>query len=256
MGADLMSTVTVATLNLFANMGRWEERFPLIIDQFAELQPDVIALQEVNLATDQGMVIARAVNERLGDAAAYTIFHLNRPGKSAASQAQAVMARLPVEAHEGLDYLLYDCVAQRLRLRLEGGEALDFYATHLYYPPPAVDIRLQQAKRLVEWSDTWTGAAATVLAGDFNAYEGEPTVAFMKSRFTSAHEAANGREPEKTWPTPVNTWDESPPGTLDYVFVSGAGVLEAGLAFDRPSPDDPTLYPSDHLGLMAKLEIA
>jgi hypothetical protein len=24
---------------------------------------------------------------------------------------------------------------------------------------------------------------------------------------------------------------------------------------DRPSPDDPTLYPSDHLGLVATLEI-
>ncbi|HEU4760011.1 MAG TPA: hypothetical protein VFT91_08535, partial [Dehalococcoidia bacterium] len=61
-----MSTVTVATLNLFHNMGRWEERLPLLLDQFAALAPDVIGLQEVNLTTDQGMLVCRLVNERLG----------------------------------------------------------------------------------------------------------------------------------------------------------------------------------------------
>lgn len=249
-----MTDVTVATLNLFNNMGRWDERFPLLVEQFAELRPDVIGLQEVNLTTDQGMVISRSVNERLGDDRPYTIYHAGRPGKSAASQAQAVMSRLPVLAHETLDYLSFECVAQRLRLDV-GGALLDFYATHLYYPPDAVSARLEQAKRLVEWTETWSGAAAKVIVGDFNAYAGEPTVDFMKSRFASAHEAAHGREPAKTWPTPVNDWDKSPAGTLDYVFVDGATVLEAALAFDRPSPDDPDLYPSDHLGVIAKLEV-
>jgi len=249
-----MSTVTVATLNLFANMGRWEERFPLIIEQFARLQPDAIGLQEVNLATDQGMVIARAVNDRLGGEQRYTVYHAARPGKNASSQAQAVMTRLPVTRHEVLDYLAHDGVAQRLRLDA-GGATLDFYATHLYHPPEAPQERLAQARRLLEWADTWSGAGAVAIVGDFNAYAGEPAVELMKSRFTSAHEAAQGREPEKTWPTPINTWDDSPPGTLDYVFVSGAKVVDAALAFDRPAPDDPTLYPSDHLGVMAKLEI-
>ena len=77
----------------------------------------------------------------------------------------------------------------------------------------------------------------------------------MKERFASAHEAAHGSEPEKTWPTPVNTIDPSPPGCLDYVFVSGAQVIEAGLAFDTPHPLDADLFPSDHLGVTAKLDI-
>lgn len=178
-----------------------------------------------------------------------------RPGRSAHAQAQAVMTRLPVEAHEGLDYLLHEGVAQRLRLRLDDRATLDFYNTHLHYPPPSTADRLRQAERLLAWADRWQGAAATVIAGDFNAYEGEPTVALMKSRFVSAHEAAQGREPEKTWPTPVNSWDPSPPGCLDYVFVAGARVLEAGLAFDAPHPEDETLFPSDHLGVMARLEV-
>ncbi len=250
-----MSTVTVATLNLFHKMGRWDERFPLLLDQLTALRPDVIGLQEVNLATDQGVSLCRLANDRLTDSPPYEIYHVARPGRSAHVEALAVMSRLPVEAHEGLDYLLHENVAQRLRLRLQGGEALDFYNTHLYFPPPATDVRLSQAKRLLAWFDTWHGAAAAVVVGDFNAYPEEPTVALLKTRLTSAHEAAHGRDPERTWPTPVNTWDPSPPGCLDYVFVAGARALEAALAFATPHPDDETLFPSDHLGVMAKVDV-
>jgi len=87
--------------------------------------------------------------------------------------------------------------------------------------------------------------------GDFNAYPEEPTVALMKARFASAYEEAHGREPEKTWPTPVNTFDPSPPGCLDYAFVAGRPRPRGGLAFDRPHPSDASLFPSDHLGVMA-----
>jgi hypothetical protein len=44
------------------------------------------------------------------------------------------------------------------------------------------------------------------------------------------------------------------PGCLDYIWVRGAIRVEtARLAFDRPAVGDPTLYPSDHLGLVAGL---
>ena len=46
---------------------------------------------------------------------------MGHQGSHAQSQAIAVMTRLPVEAHEGLDYILQDNVAQRLRLRLYEG---------------------------------------------------------------------------------------------------------------------------------------
>ena len=250
-----MTTVTVATLNLFNKIGRWGERLPLVLEQLAELQPDVIGLQEVDLVIDQGMALCRLANARLTEPPRYWIYHMTRPGRAAHVQALAVMSRLPVEAHEGLDYLSYEGVAQRLRLRLESGALLDFYNTHLHFPPEATEERLAQAKRLLAWADTWQDADATVIVGDFNAYAEEPTVALMKERFTSAHEAARGREPEKTWPTPVNTFDPAPPGCLDYIFVAGANVLEAGLAFDTPHPLDADLFPSDHLGVTATLAI-
>ena len=76
----------------------------------------------------------------------------------------------------------------------------------------------------------------------------------MKTRFRSAYETVHGKEPEWTWTTPVNKWDQSPRGTLDYVYMSAEfEVLDAALAFDRPAADDPELYPSDHLGVRARL---
>jgi len=249
-----VNVVTVATLNLFGKIARWDKRLPLIVDQLTALQPDVIGLQEVVIA-DQGTLICHRANNRLAGSAPYRIYHMARTGAGAGVEALAVMSRRPVEGHEGLDYLLHDGVAQRLRLRLEDGATLDFYNTHLYFPPTATEVRLNQARRLLAWVDTWPGAAATVIVGDFNAYPHEPTIALMKSRFASAYEAAHGQEPERTWPTPVNTFDPSPPGCLDYVFVAGASVAEAGLAFDRPHPSDANLFPSDHLGVAAKLAV-
>ncbi len=248
-----MPTVKVATLNLFNKLGRWGERLPLVVEQFVDLQPDIIGLQEVDLIIDQGNALCRLVNARLGELPKYRVFHMGRPGRAANLEALAVMSRLPVDAHEGLDYLLHQGVAQRLRARLAGGEALDFYNTHLFFPPEAVEERLTQTRALLAWVDTWHGANSVVVVGDFNAYPGEPTLDLMKSRFASAYEAANGHEPDQTWPTPVNTFDPSPPGCLDYIFVAGATAQRASLAFDTPHQLDPELFPSDHLGLIAEL---
>ena len=68
-----------------------------------------------------------------------------------------------------------------------------------------------------------------------------------------------GADPAVTWPSGLQAPamdTDGEPGCLDYVWVRGAvRVVEARLAFDRPHPEDPTLYPSDHLGISALLEI-
>ena len=198
-----MGIITVATLNLFNKMGRWDERLPLVLDQLAALEPDVIGLQEV-VITDQGTTLCRLANDRLAGSPPYRIYHMARPGAGAHVDALAVMCRLPVEAHEGLDYLLHDGVAQRLRLRLGQGTTLDFYNTHLYFPPSATEERLEQANRLLVWADTWAEATATVIVGDFNAYPEEPTIALMRSSppLTRRHTGESRRRPGRRRSTP------------------------------------------------------
>jgi endonuclease/exonuclease/phosphatase family metal-dependent hydrolase len=42
---------------------------------------------------------------------------------------------------------------------------------------------------------------------------------------------------------------------IDYIWVSGAlDVVASGICFDTASPDDPSLWPSDHAGVWADLE--
>src|SRR3954465_16086027 len=43
---------------------------------------------------------------------------------------------------------------------------------------------------------------------------------------------------------------------VDYIWISeGIEILASEVCFDRPSPDDPSLWPSDHAGVWADLQI-
>ena len=252
-----MASVKVATLNLFNRMGQWGLRAPLVIDQLEELLPDVIGLQEVDMVLDQGMWISKQVNIRLPGQPHYRIKHATNPGQRASFHGIATLSRIGFESHDIVDLMTFERNAQRMIFRC-GDQPFFFVNTHLHFPPEAQQERVDQLNYLLEWLDRDPRKLPIVILGDFNAYAvpGEPAVTLMKARFRSAYEVVHGREPEKTWTTPVNTYDDSPHGTLDYIFVSEEWrVRDAGLAFDKPAPHDPNVYPSDHLGLFAELEL-
>lgn len=250
-----MSEIQVATLNLFNRMGDWERRAPLVIDQLEALSPDVIGFQEVDLDLDQGMWISRQINKRLGDNPHYRIKHAASPGKYASVHGIGTLSRLEVVEHEVVDLMTYDRIAQRLVFEQDGAR-FALVNTHLHHPPEAIQERVDQIEYLLSWLDQRTPRLPTVVSGDFNSYTGEPGVALMKSRFRSAYETIHGAEPDKTWPTPVNTYDDSPHGTLDYIYVSEEfKILDSGLAFEKPAEDDPALFPSDHIGIYARLKL-
>jgi endonuclease/exonuclease/phosphatase family metal-dependent hydrolase len=250
-----MAQFSVATLNLFNRMGEWERRAPLVIDQLEQLRPDVIAFQEVDLMLDQGMWIARQINMRLQDRPHYRMKHAASPGKQVSYHGIGTLARLECLRHEVLDLMTFERVAQRLEFRCEDKEFI-FVNTHLHHPPEAEKERVAQLQYLLAWLDRDLRGLPCVIAGDFNSYGHEEAVALMKGRFRSAFEAVHGREPAKTWPTPVNDFDTSPAGTLDYIYVSSEFTIkDAQLAFDLPAGDDASLFPSDHLGLRATIEL-
>jgi endonuclease/exonuclease/phosphatase family metal-dependent hydrolase len=251
-----MTEITVATLNIFNRMGEWDSRAPLVISQLDSLAPDVIGFQEIDLMLDQGMWISHQINVRMGSKRPhYRIKHAANPGTRASYHGIATLSRLEFVEHEVLDLMTFERVAQRM-LFSAGERSFLFVNTHLHHPPDAEQERVQQIEYLLQWLDRDSRGLPTVIAGDFNAYVEEEAVAVMKKRYRSAFEAVHGREPEKTWSTPVNTFDTSPHGTLDYIFVSpNFRIKNAGLAFDEPDESNPNLYPSDHLGLFATLEL-
>jgi endonuclease/exonuclease/phosphatase family metal-dependent hydrolase len=256
-----MPDLTAVTLNLFGHEGQWYRRAPLVVRQLLALDPDLVALQEVSLAIDQSNWLTTWLNAERGSELYRTYFIPYQGGiggAPAAPNAIAVITRHPVTEMESLTYVPDAHVAQYVRLELGDGQGIDVYNATLYggATREAGRLRGEQAERLLSWIDAHDYAGRPrLLLGDFNAVPGSRAIAAIKQRFRSAHEAATGQEPATTWPTPL-AGPQDLSGTLDYIFVSPEiAVLEARRVFDEPATGDPSLYPSDHWGLMARLRL-
>lgn len=247
-----MDRVHVATLNIRNLADRWDERLPLLLADMAALQPDVIGLNEVVYPLQQ---------DRLLGAAGEAHYEAVRGWAGRPEYGNSTLVRRPLsfDAFERVD-LGGTRSAHRVRITLPGGARLVFAVTHLHHVPADEAFRDQQAEALVAWLEAAPGHDALVVAGDFNAEPVEPAYARMTAGgYRSAFLEANGEEPPVTWPSGIQAPgmdEDGDPGCLDYLWVRGAATVEsARLCFDRPAVGDPTLYPSDHLGLAAWLVV-
>ena len=241
----------VATLNIRNIADRWDERLPLLLADMRALQPDVIGLQEVVYPMQQDRLIGSAGEGR---------YRAHRAWAGRPEYGNSVLVREPLEAaaEERLELGL-NRSAIRVLLQLPGSTVL-FAATHLHHVPGDEAQRDEQAARLIDWLSGAPAADAQVVVGDFNAEPEEPACQRMRAAgYRSAYAEANGDDPAVTWPSGIQAPGmdtDGEPGCLDYIWLAGAvRASEARLAFDRPAVGDPTLYPSDHLGLAAHLVV-
>jgi endonuclease/exonuclease/phosphatase family metal-dependent hydrolase len=247
-----MDRLHVATLNILNLADRWHERLPLILADMAALQPDLLGLQEVVYVMHQDRLIGAAGEGRYDAIRGWA----GRP-----EYGNSLLVRQPLAGTdvERLDLGL-SRAAHRAVVRLPGGARVLIVVTHLHHVVEGEAERDDQARQLLAWLDTAPAADAQVVVGDFNAEPIEATWRRMTAAgFASAYALANGAEPAVTWPSGLQAPamdTDGDPGCLDYIWVRGAvAVADATLVFDRPDPEDATLYPSDHLGLAAHLEI-
>jgi endonuclease/exonuclease/phosphatase family metal-dependent hydrolase len=254
----------IATLNLlyYPQGDRWRERRPLVETQLSALAPDVLGLQEVNRPIDQDHDLAASARPEL----AYQVFRASetvRPRYPRHWDAVVFLAAAgagEVVGHE-VRRLTYLRVVQALRLRRPSGRTVTCLNTHLIHGEDAkgYGARRNQVRTMLEWLDSLPKSDIVTIVGDFNAVPDEPAVDMLRSAgFHSAHQTANGLDPV-TYPSGlVASWTHGHPELcIDYIWVRGdAAVRDARLAFDQPSLEDPGLYPSDHRGLVADLEIA
>lgn len=253
----------IATLNLFNNAhGRWRDREATVHQQAAELDADVLVFQECDVRGDQ---LPRLLGA-LGPAYRLVVGENPTPGSR---KSLAVMSRLDVTGHDRCLDLGASDVA--LRVHVDAGDAgLEVVTTHLHFGPTrrGSEIRTAQVRRLLDWLGPFPPERTLVLAGDFNAGAAGDTIKRLKKQLRSAYEEVHGHEPEWTHPTPlldivdtdaafgVPLLPESKGHAVDYLFVSSPiDVLGCELAFDRAAPEDPRLFPSDHLGLVASVRV-
>jgi len=241
----------VATLNIRNLADRWDERLPLILADMAALQPDLLGLQEVVYVLQQDRLIGAAGEGRYDS-------HRSWAGRPEYGNALLIRQPLAATEVERLDLGL-NRSAIRGRIALREGATIVVTVTHLHHVPADEMARDEQAEQLVAWLALGP-AESQIVMGDFNAKPHEPAYSRMTDAgYRSAFLEANGHEPEVTWPSgleaPAKDADGEP-GCLDYVWIRGRVTADAcRLAFDRPAVGDPGLYPSDHLGLAARLSI-
>jgi len=233
--------VVVTTLNVRNTADRWRERAPLLVEQLADLDPDIVGLQEVRRFPGQARWIARHTGPQ---GPPWAVRPAYKTGLKRFWEGVAVLSRLPVSGHDRQGLEGQSRVAQRVTVVLPDGGTLDVYNTHL--ADSDVGVRTAQARRLLAWMDERPDVAQ-VLVGDLNSRPGSAPIKVLTSRLRSAYALVHGTEPPKT--VPGN-------GVLDYVLVNDlVVVLDARVTLDRPSPDDPSLLPSDHFGVTATIRV-
>ena len=248
-----MDRLLVATLNILNLADRWPERLPLILADMAALQPDLLALQEVVYPMQQDRLIGAAGEGHYAAVRGWA-------GRPEYGNSMLVREPLPFDSFERVDLGLARS-AHRVRVVLPGGGRLVFALTHLHHLPAAHAERLAQVEQLVAWLDGAPEHEAMLVAGDFNADPAEPAYARMGAAgFRSAYLERHGHEPSVTWPSGLQAPamdTDGDPDCLDYLWLRGAvEVDDAVLVFNRADVEDPTLYPSDHVGVAARVRVA
>ncbi|MEW5989070.1 MAG: endonuclease/exonuclease/phosphatase family protein [Chloroflexota bacterium] len=248
---------TVVTLNLRNQADRWLERRDLVVQQLLETQPDLISLQEISFPIGQGRWLAHQLNLRLSGS-------MRRPYRLAQQRKRhltkgyfegiGILSKLPIVSHDALSLGYGGRVALRVNVELPSRQTVDFVAVHLHHVTEDRQARHEQVMKLLGWLNAGGRAPLQIIAGDFNETPGGPAVQQMKQAYRSALAEANGRDPLATFPTALVARPDGWAGCLDYIFVSGpVHVLSARLCCHRPAAHDDTLYPSDHVGLLAAL---
>jgi endonuclease/exonuclease/phosphatase family metal-dependent hydrolase len=248
-----VTSLRVATLNIRNLADRWDERLPLLLADMSALQPDVLGLQEVVYPLQQDRLIGAAGEGRYEAYRAWA----GRPeyGNALLVRDGPAATTTDVERLE----LGLNRSALRLVLAADGARVL-VAVTHLHHVPADESLRDEQVQQLLSWLDAAPASDAHVVVGDFNAEPSEPAAERMRGAgYRSAYAEANGADPDVTWPSGLQAPGmdtDGDPGCLDYIWLRGdVRARSARLAFDRPAVGDPTLYPSDHLGLVAELAL-
>jgi endonuclease/exonuclease/phosphatase family metal-dependent hydrolase len=259
--------VKIVTINIFSDLSRWADRRDWLVQELQAQAADVIALQEVVLPENNAAWLA----DRLGMP---HVFLTPKTGRAAGREGIALLSRLPLVEQAWLDLLTQERVAQYVAVQ-ENNRRWVVANGHFYWQPGESVEREAQVQRLVGWLSGVEAQSPVVVCGDFNGTPETKAICFMRQHFVSAYAAVHGSEPDYTTPTPLprsrvgllktaihylftvrlSDFRLGWRGTLDYIFVNQrVRVAACQVVLNRPAPDDPSIYPSDHFGLAADLE--
>jgi endonuclease/exonuclease/phosphatase family metal-dependent hydrolase len=244
----------IATLNLEQDQKHWAVRRELIAAQLKDLHPDIFALNEIHIPSETGRWLQGAAAKLSG--IKYALLQQSKVGADSRTQAEGLLTRYPVTETANLDYCSHNCVALAARFEIDG-RSLDVYVTHLIAARVDDTARQDQVAQLLEWIRK-RQADFSVVCGDFNAAPDQPSIRLMSTAFRSTQSQPTAFTPlREPGGSPTHPDWQRFDRCIDYIWVTESINIEAsGLCFNQPAPDDPNLWPSDHVGVWADLELA
>lgn len=279
-GEESQAALRVVTFNLLHGgpSSGWrgtgehlEERLAMVTRELQALAPDVVGLQEASIARGRGNVAAR-----LGTALGLYWAHASATRRVFGlgwldglivwginfEEGPAVLSRFPIIETEVVELprcrRFYDPrVLLRATVQTPRG-ALDVFSTHTGHDAC-------QVRRVAEIVGARRGALPALVMGDFNAADTADWMVELgrEHGFVDAFRAGQpGARGATVWQQPGSA---APTVTrrVDYIFVVPNGtaaphVRDSRVILDTPArrPDGSTLWPSDHYGVLAELELA
>ncbi len=241
--------LTVATYNIWFNDLFAERRYQAIADLLSREMPDVMVFQEVTptalaLFLDQPWVRVRYQR------AAVT-------GDDVGNYGMLVLSRLPVNR---VTYTRLPTRLARGFLQAEftiNGRRLVICSVHLESGKRATRVRARQWRTVVR---ALRGADDVVVLGDFNMRDSENDL--IDPSYRDLWQTLRPRDEGFTEDTSINLMrydmkDKHRHVRFDRVLLKGAAWSGAsiGLLGTEPiSSDLPRIFPSDHFGVLARLE--
>ena len=257
--------VKVMTLNLRHDSDDWKRRFPLIADDIVRLDPDIIGLQEIEIADDQADYLNDLISKR--GHAKYRIHQRRKPGIKGwfTGEGVGIMSRWEIteKSHEDLPEMR---TSVRTRVKHPSGKFIDLANTHLHAGggPEGDAIRAEQAKQVVGLVDREDDCWPTLITGDMNANESSDALGrFRNAGFVDSFKKVHGAETSKIGNTSSialreGAFEQAPKRRIDFILGRGAGArsltpVEAVVCLKNH--DAKGFYPSDHFGVMTTFDV-
>ena len=252
---------------------RMPERIELLAGALADLQPDIVFLQEVLVSGDAGYPDVRSILlSALGEDYTAVFGDITGLPIDEGALGQMTLTRLPLISAEN-HHIGGPRSLHRVTVETDFGP-LDLYNAHLEGTGAIIDVSedaplMEMENVLAFIQATRTGPA--ILAGDFNAEPDDPSIqALRDAGFVDALAAAGDAtcavagDPGCTSSTrPLSDNAENRTRRrIDYIWaLSGEAqaltVERAALFLNKPAEpaDGGLLWPSDHIGVQALLRL-
>jgi endonuclease/exonuclease/phosphatase family metal-dependent hydrolase len=245
---------------LHQRLDRWQERRELVVAGLLDLQPALIALQEVAVGLRQAKWLRAQLNMRISGSSTKPYNLVQRRGRHPVwgrVEGVAVLTTMPVISADSTNLGHDGRVALRINTVLPNGAPLDFVSLQLSPVADAHETREEQIMAGLGWINSPGAVVNQIIAGSFEDTPDQLAIRRMKHfyRYRSAFEVAMGREPAATYSTALIKPTSVSGACLDYIFMSTsfAGVDAVGLIGTDSAENDDALYASDHVGVWADI---